>query len=53
MDESLRQRIALFRYSLIAPLVTETFTRLLPESILKMYVPRSMILAGAIRKSLP
>ncbi|HBC96913.1 MAG TPA: integrase [Clostridium sp.] len=27
MDESLRQRIALFRYSLIAPLVTETFTQ--------------------------
>lgn len=27
MDESLRQSIALFRYSLIAPLITETFTQ--------------------------
>ena len=27
MDENLRQSIALFRYSLIAPLVTETFTQ--------------------------
>ncbi len=27
MDENLRQNVALFRYSLIAPLVTETFTQ--------------------------
>lgn len=27
MDENLRQSIALFRYSLIAPLITETFTQ--------------------------
>ncbi len=27
MDENLRQNIALFRYSLIAPLITETFTQ--------------------------
>lgn len=27
MDESLKQKIALFRYSLIAPLVTETFAQ--------------------------
>ncbi|NMB26510.1 MAG: DDE-type integrase/transposase/recombinase [Tissierellia bacterium] len=27
MDENLRQSVALFRYSLIAPLVTETFTQ--------------------------
>jgi transposase InsO family protein len=27
MDEDMRQKIALFRYSLIAPLITETFTQ--------------------------
>ena len=35
MDENLRQSIALFRYSLIAPLITETFTQSSAKEYLK------------------
>ena len=57
MNENLRQEIALFKYSLIAPLVTETFTQssakeylqeisakeyLTPKGIKKEYAPETI-----------
>ncbi|MFR1708890.1 MAG: DDE-type integrase/transposase/recombinase [Clostridium sp.] len=35
MDENLRQSVALFRYSLIAPLITETFTQVSQKEYLE------------------